>query len=59
MRFVAALLGLRAQDMKLGAPPHFHLRYRYGENVAYAGNVVRKAERQDSEKKMSYDKRIS
>jgi hypothetical protein len=27
MRFVAALLGLRAQDMKTGAPAHFHLRY--------------------------------
>jgi len=26
MRFVAALLGLRAQDMKTGAPAHFHLR---------------------------------
>ena len=36
MRFVATLLGLRAQDMMTGAPAHFHLRCRCGENVGYA-----------------------
>ncbi len=28
--------------MKTGAPEHFHLRYRYGKNIANAGNVSSK-----------------
>ncbi len=43
MRFVAALLGLRAQDMKTGAPAHLYLRYATVETSHTPGTLYEKA----------------